>query len=82
MIKPHDLQRFAAGTVTDDRSAVDQHCAEAFEGFVGRSSDGSQLDIAQTRPSAASWQQGDRNFQCYLGIEGQATHRRRPRDRW
>ena len=49
------------------RSVVDQRCAEAFEGFVGRAPDDSTLDIAQTRPSAESWEQGDRNFQCYLG---------------
>ena len=68
--QPHDLQRFAAGTVTDDRSVVDQRCSEAFEGFVGRSSVDSPLDIAQTRPSAVSWDQGDRHFECFLGVEG------------
>jgi hypothetical protein len=69
--QPHDLQRFATGTVTDDRSVVEQRCSEAFEGFVGGAPDESKLSIAQTRPSAESWTQGDRNFQCYLGIEGQ-----------
>jgi hypothetical protein len=69
--QPHDLQRFATGTVTDDLSAVDDRCSDAFEGFVGGAPDESELDIAQTRPSAESWGQGDRNFQCYLGIEGQ-----------
>ena len=71
--QPHDLQRFAAGTVTDDKSVVDQRCSEAFQGFVGRSSDDSTLDIAQTRPSAASWEQGDRTFQCYLGSRANAS---------
>ena len=68
--QPHDLQRFADGQVADERSAVDAECAAAFEQFVGLAPNESELDIAQTRPSAQSWQQGDRKFQCYLGIEG------------
>jgi hypothetical protein len=68
--QPHDLQRFAGGNVADELSAVGVECAEAFEGFVGRAPDDSELDIAQTRPSAESWEQGDRQFQCYLGIQG------------
>ena len=68
--QPHDLQRFADGQVGDERSAVDDECAAAFEQFVGLAPNESELDIAQTRPSAQSWQQGDRKFQCYLGIEG------------
>lgn len=67
--QPHDLQRFASGTVStvDD---VDAGCVTAFETFVGRAPDDSELDIAQTRPSDDSWGQGDRHFQCYLGVEG------------
>ena len=68
--EPHDLQRFAAGTVAANRSAVDQRCADAFEEFVGSSPDDSELDIAQTRPSAESWEEGDRQYQCYLGMRG------------
>jgi len=72
--EPHDLQRFAAATVEGALEAmpasVDQRCAEAFENFVGRPDADSELDIAQTRPSAESWQHGDREFQCYLGMEG------------
>jgi hypothetical protein len=68
--QPHDLQRFATGTVSGDVAEVDERCTEAFEQFVGLAPDESDLDIAQTRPSVQSWQQGDRKFQCYLGIEG------------
>ena len=68
--QPHDLQRFASGTVVDELSAVEERCTEEFERFVGVAPDESQLDIAQTRPSAESWEQGDRKFQCYLGVEG------------
>ena len=72
--EPHDLQRFAAATVDGDLetmpASVDHRCAEAFENFVGRPDAESELDIAQTRPSAESWQHGDREFQCYLGMEG------------
>ncbi|HEX6658172.1 MAG TPA: protein kinase [Ilumatobacter sp.] len=68
--EPHDLQRFATGTVSGDVADADERCAAAFEQFVGQAPNDSELDIAQTRPSAQSWHQGDRQFQCYLGIEG------------
>lgn len=77
--QPHDLQRFADGTVDDtaaaDLSLVDARCAEAFTTFVGRSPDESGLDIAQTRPSPESWAAGDRRYQCYLGVEGRRLTR-------
>jgi hypothetical protein len=68
--QPHDLQRFAIGTVTTDASQVDEGCAGAFEAFVGSAPDDSELAIAETRPSTESWKQGDRTFHCYLGVEG------------
>ena len=60
----------SGGAVTFDpelvRSAVDSACASAFERFgIG---DQPTLDVPVTRPSAASWQQGDRRYQCLLGI--------------
>jgi hypothetical protein len=68
--EPHDLQRFASGTMSA-RTAVDQGCDEAFQAFVGSTPNDSSLDIAQTRPSDESWAHGDRTYQCYLGVEGQ-----------
>ena len=76
--EPHDLQRFAVGELDSDafpaafdpdlvQSAVDSACALAFDQFaVG---DQLTLDMPVTRPSAASWQQGDRRYQCLIGVE-------------
>jgi hypothetical protein len=73
--QPHDLQRFASGSVTTAHEAmaatVDSACEAAFEQFVGSAPADSQLEIAASRPSPASWDQGDRRYQCYLGKQGQ-----------
>ena len=81
--QPHDLQRIAVseldttefppGSAFDQanvQAAVEVVCATAFESFVGPEAEqGVQgvLDVPVTRPSAASWQQGDRRFQCLVG---------------
>ncbi len=75
--EPHDLQRYAAAELDPDalpvafdpelvRSAVDTACASALEQFAA--GDQPVLDVPVTRPSAASWQQGDRRYQCLVGI--------------
>ena len=79
--RPHDLQRIAVGELDTiefplgsafDRAtvqaAVEAVCATAFESFVGPEGDPGVLDVPVTRPSAASWQQGDRRFQCLIGV--------------
>jgi hypothetical protein len=81
--EPHDLQRYASGSVVDlgiptdapfDQEAltgaVTAACFEAFERFVGRAPAHSDLHTAQTRPNAETWSQGDRDYHCSLGIEG------------
>ena len=79
--RPHDLQRIAVGELDTiefppgsgfDRAtvqaAVEAACATAFESFVGPDGDLGVLDVPVTRPSAASWRQGDRHFQCLIGV--------------
>jgi hypothetical protein len=75
--QPHDLERFAAGDLSDDTAegqigaGVDAACANAFERYVGGSAESSLLDVAETRPSSASWEAGDRSYGCFLGIENE-----------
>ena len=79
--KPHDLQRiavaelgiaeFPTGSTFDTASvqaAVDTACEAAFDSVVGPKGDVELLDLPVTRPSAASWERGDRRFQCLLGV--------------
>ncbi len=80
--QPHDLQRFAAGTLPDvvarlptydDQAittAVVEICDRAFTTFVGADVAASALQIARTRPTDGSWQAGDRGYQCLLGVPG------------
>ena len=73
--QPHDLQRFAVGTLDDPtltaptdaelELAVAGHCLAAAPD-LGLD----DLQIAQTNPSAATWQEGDRDYQCLLGVPG------------
>jgi hypothetical protein len=80
---PHDLQRFAVDELDADEfpagapfdaeavvAATDEACRRAFEVFVGVTEDASRLEIAVTRPSAATWTDGDRRYQCLLGVQG------------
>ena len=79
--EPHDLQRFAIGRVEavldgDDTSfpvdAIQAHteqaCRDRFAAFVGVVPADSSLHIAVTRPSPATWADGDRRFQCLIGV--------------
>jgi serine/threonine protein kinase len=82
--EPHDLQRFAVDELDPDEfrsdatfdavavvAATDAACRRAFETFVGATGDTSRFEIAVTRPSAATWADGDRRFQCLLGVQGE-----------
>ena len=79
--EPHDLQRFAVGRLGGTgggsslpgravREQVDRACTANFERFVGVAATASSLSIAVTRPSIASWEAGDRHYQCLLGVPG------------
>ena len=76
--QPHDVQKYAEGVLPGDgdfdavavAAAVARACDDALAGFVGTTPETTTLDIAVTRPSAASWAAGDRNYACYVGIEG------------
>ncbi len=80
---PHDLQRFAVGTLDaaayppdsayDDTavaSAIDSSCDAAFVSFVGDAPAASGFEVAYSAPSADTWIEGDRTFQCLLGVAG------------
>jgi hypothetical protein len=79
--QPHDLQRIAVGTLDGAafplgvafdaeavRSAVRSACADAFESFVGEPLADSELEAPFSTPSPDTWQQGDRVFQCLVGV--------------
>jgi serine/threonine protein kinase len=84
--RPHDLQRFLvadldAATFPDAapydgaaiRDTVDDACRAAFRGFVGIDADDSVFDTPFTEPSEATWGQGDRRYQCLLGVPDRRT---------
>ena len=84
--RPHDLQRFLvadldAATFPDAapydgaaiRGAVDDACRAAFRGFVGIDAVDSVFDTPLTLPSDATWGQGDRRYQCLLGVPDRRT---------
>jgi hypothetical protein len=45
---------------------ADDQCLEQFRGYVGRRYEDSNLDIADLRPTARSWNAGDRTFVCFV----------------
>lgn len=81
---PHDLQRFAVGVLDQpgfgavdpfDGAAVAAEvrmlCDTRFAAFVERAPTESSLSLSNTRPSSQTWAQGDRGYQCFLGVPGQ-----------
>lgn len=76
--EPHDVQRYGSGEVdVDEFDAVSartrQHCATAFVEFVfGGSVDNRETALASfiAQPSAGSWAEGDRSYQCFLYHDG------------
>lgn len=78
--EPHDLQRFAVaefdgfdGAATFEAAAIESiattECRAAFEVYVGAAFDDSEpLDAPFTVPSAATWGDGDRRYQCFIGV--------------
>ena len=80
--EPHDLQRIAVGVLDDPadvpfdesavRASVRASCDAAFSAFVGEPPADSDFDAPFTAPSDASWtQDGDRGYQCLLGVADQ-----------
>ena len=82
--EPHDLQRIAVGMLdpTDFgpdaryerdvvQEAVRTSCAGEFESVVGSPPADSGLDVPFSAPSVDSWERdGDRTFQCLVGVDG------------
>ncbi len=84
--EPHDLQRYAVAELDTDRyptdapydagalrDAVLAACSAAFEPFAGMSADETVFDLPFTLPSEATWADGDRRYQCFLGVAGART---------
>lgn len=78
--EPHDLQRVAVGTLDEPadtgfdeaavQAAVRAACDAAFVSFVGVAPAESDFDAPFSAPSVATWEQGDRGYQCLLGVAG------------
>jgi hypothetical protein len=81
--EPHDLQRFLIGEFDADRFPADapfaraeavtvvrRACAVGFEVFTGVPIGDSVLELPFTIPSAASWDEGDRRYQCMVFAPG------------
>jgi hypothetical protein len=79
--EPHDLQRVAVATLdapadapfveAEMQASVRAACDVAFSSFVGVSPADSVFDAPFSAPSAATWERdGDRRFQCLLGVAG------------
>ena len=79
--RPHDLQRFEVDSLDPagfppgagfDAEAIEagtgDACRAVFVDFVGVEAISSEFEIAVTRPSADTWAEGDRAFQCLLGV--------------
>ncbi len=78
--EPHDLQRIGSGELPSSQATFDQSivrdavrelCAEAFAEVVGVDLASGTLDVPFTAPSSASWSEGDRGYQCFVGVAGQ-----------
>jgi serine/threonine protein kinase len=73
----HDLQRFAVGALDETTTSAEQPDDAEIELAVADLCLDSvpelplpELQIAQTNPSAATWGEGDRGYQCLLGVPG------------
>ncbi len=81
--EPHDLQRVGVGQLDPEsfppdapfdaatvRGVVRSECDAAYEVFVGVDPAASEFDAPFSAPSADTWADGDRSFQCLLGLPG------------
>ena len=81
--EPHDLQRLSVGTLDPSdfgpeagferdalEGAVRASCAVEFESAIGVATAESELDAPFSLPSADTWERdGDRTFQCFVGVQ-------------
>ena len=81
--EPHDLQRYAVASLNGTafgadaafdlaavREAVAAGCEAAFEPFTGTPFAEREFDTPFTAPSAETWANGDRRYQCFVGVDG------------
>jgi hypothetical protein len=70
--EPHDLEAFHSFDLPDgdlpSEAALDEKagevCIPAFEEFVGRTYEDSELDLSYLTPTEESWAEGDRRVLC------------------
>ena len=75
--EPHDLRRFAVGALDEGAVATESPTDAELELAVADLCLAAapelplpELQLAQTNPSAATWREGDRGYQCLLGVPG------------
>ncbi|WP_017589228.1 septum formation family protein [Nocardiopsis ganjiahuensis] len=80
--EPHDLEVYHGGALDSDldypgREAVielvDEGCYEVFETFVGTPVEESSLIPQTLFPMEDGWEQGDRDYLCLVGQDGEQT---------
>jgi hypothetical protein len=72
--EPHDLEAFHDFDLPDGDlpseealdEAIEEACVPAFEEFVGRGYEDSELDLAFLTPTEDSWAEGDRRVLCSI----------------
>ena len=75
--EPHDLRRYAIGALDETDVAAEAPTDAELELAVADlclaaapTLPRPDVELAQTNPSAATWLQGDRGYQCLLGVPG------------
>lgn len=76
--EPHDLQRYAVGALEEGTTSPDEpddaelELAVADLCLAAAPDDWPlpEMQVAQTNPSAATWADGDRGYQCLVGVPG------------
>ena len=75
--EPHDLRRYAVGALDDGDVPAEAPTDAELELAVADLCLAAaptlplpEVELAQTNPSAATWLQGDRGYQCLLGVPG------------
>jgi Septum formation len=70
----HEYETFFVGAMaegafpTDDAFIewIDGNCVPAFNAYVGRTYEESELDFTWLQPTGDAWNDGDRSMQCVL----------------
>jgi hypothetical protein len=80
--QPHDKEVYATPTYTGTggdtypggeplTTFAQTQCVTAFQAYVGKDYNDSELDVQYLTPSSDSWGSGDRTIDCILLLKGQ-----------